>query len=140
MPHRLDHPESYDSSFSDLIKELVGEISLLIRKEIALARVEMTEKLSAMAKASAMLSAAAFIGLFALGAITAGMILAINVALPGWAAALIVAGFYLVIAGILVGVGIGRLRTAGRPVPEQTIETIKEDVSWAKRQARSATT
>jgi hypothetical protein len=47
---------------------------------------------------------------------------------------------YLIIAGVFVSVGMARLRRAGKPLPEQTIETIKEDVSWARHRAKSATT
>lgn len=140
MPHGTEHPESYDRSFGDLLKELVTDLSVLVRQEIALARVEMTEKAKLYARASAMMMVAVVLALFAVGALTACIILAIHLALAAWLAALIVGAAYLLIAGILILVGAARLRQAGKPVPEQTMETIKEDVSWARQQARSATT
>lgn len=140
MPHGTEHPESYDRSFGDLIKNLVADLSLLVRQEIALARVEMSEKAKLYARASAMMMVAVALALFAVGALTTCIILAIHLALAAWLAALIVGAAYLVIAGILVLAGAARLRQAGKPVPEQTIETIKEDVSWARQQATSATT
>jgi uncharacterized membrane protein YqjE len=141
MPHQgTEHPESYDRALGDLLKEVMTDGSMLIRQEIALARVEMAEKAKVYASASAMMAVAAILGVFALGVLTACIILAIDLALPAWLAALIVAAAYLVVAGILVVVGITRMRRAGKPVPEQTIETIKEDVSWARHQARSAAT
>lgn len=140
MPHGTEHPESYDRSFGDLLKDLVTDLSVLVRQEIALARVEMTEKAKLYARASAMLMVAVVLAFFAVGVLTACIILAIHLALAAWLAALIVGAAYLLLAGILVLVGAARLRQAGKPVPEQTIETIKEDVSWARQQARSATT
>lgn len=140
MEHEMHHPDSYDRSLGDLLKELNQEISRLIKDEIALARLEMSKKLSAMGKAAGMLGAAAFVGLLALGVLTATIVLALDVALPAWLAALIVTVVYLIIAGVLGAVGYARLKRAGKPVPEQTIETLKEDVSWAKHQARSAAT
>jgi high-affinity Fe2+/Pb2+ permease len=87
-----------------------------------------------------MIAVAAMLALLAIGVLTACIILAINVALPAWLAALIVGIAYLIIAGVFVSVGMARLRRAGKPLPEQTIETIKEDVSWARHRAKSATT
>lgn len=141
MAHRIDHhPDSYSRPLTDLLKEFMSEVSTLIRQEVALARTEMTEKLTIMARASIMLVVAAFVAFLAAGVLTATIVLAINVALPAWLAALIVTVVYLIIAGIFGLVGYKRLQKAGKPVPEQTIETIKEDISWAKHQARSAAT
>jgi uncharacterized membrane protein YqjE len=140
MPHGTEHPESYDRSFGDLLKDLVTDLSVLVRQEIALARVEMTEKAKLYARTSALMIVAVVLAVFAVGVLTACIILAIHLALAAWLAALIVGAAYLLIAGILVLVGVARLKQAGKPVPEQTIETIKEDVSWARQQARSATT
>jgi hypothetical protein len=135
-----EHPETYDRSFSDLLKELVEGLSVLVRQEIALARTEMSDKAKLYLRASAMMIVAAVVALFALGVLTACIILALHLVLAAWLAALIVGVAYLLVTVILVLVGRARLKQAGRPVPEQTIETIKEDVSWAKHRARSATT
>ena len=135
-----EHPSSHDASLGDLLKGLSTDISALVRQEVALAKVEMNEKARTYAGASAMMVVAAMLALLAIGVLTACVILAIDVALPAWLAALIVGVAYLVIAGILVLVGVALLRRAGKPVPEQTIETIKEDVSWARQRARSART
>lgn len=141
MPHsETEHPSSYDRPLSELLKELTADISMLVRQEIALAKVEMSEKAKIYARASAMMAVAAVLALLAIGVLTACIVLAIDVALPAWLAALIVAVAYLIIAGIIALVGMARMRRAGKPVPQQTIETIKEDVSWAKHRARSATT
>ncbi|MGH3099456.1 MAG: phage holin family protein, partial [Thermoleophilia bacterium] len=73
----------------------------------------------------------------ALGALTACFILALNAIMPAWLAALIVAVVYGIIAFVLVKQGQAKIKAAAPPVPEQTIETVKEDVEWAKTQMRS---
>ena len=140
MADETQHPEDYDRSLGDLLKELGGEASLLIRQEIALARAEMTQKLTMTATAGVMFGVAAFAGLMAMGALTACVILAIHLALAAWLSALIVTGGYVVIGGVCLAAGAARMRSARKPVLEQTIETLKEDVSWARHQARSAAT
>ena len=73
----------------------------------------------------------------ALGALTACFILALDLVMPAWLAALIVAVVYGIIAFVLVKQGQARLKQAAPPVPERTVETVKEDVEWAKTQMRS---
>ena len=84
-----------------------------------------------------MFGGAGALGLAALGALTACFILALNAVMPAWLAALIVAVVYGIIALVLVKQGQAKIRQATPPVPEQTIETVKEDVEWAKTQMRS---
>ena len=87
-----------------------------------------------------MFGGAGAIGLAALAALTACFILALNAVMPAWLAALIVAVVYGIIAFVLVKQGQAKIKAAGPPVPEQTVETVKEDVQWAKTQTRSAKT
>ena len=84
-----------------------------------------------------MFGGAGAIGLAALGALTACFILALDTIMPAWLAALIVAVVYGIVAFVLVKQGQARIKRATPPVPEQTIETVKEDVEWAKTQMRS---
>jgi nitrate/nitrite transporter NarK len=84
-----------------------------------------------------MFGGAGALGLGALGALTACFILALNAVMAAWLAALIVAVVYGIVAFVLVKQGQARIKAAGPPVPEQTIETVKEDVEWAKTQMRS---
>lgn len=141
MPHKVDyHPPAYDESLGALFNDLTKEVSDLIHEEIALARVEMTDKAKKLGSAGAMLGVAALVGLLALGTLTAAIVLALANVLAPWLAALIVAAVYAIAAGIVGLIGYRRMREAGKPLPEQTIESVKEDISWAKRQAKSAMT
>lgn len=84
-----------------------------------------------------MFGGAGVVALLALGALTAAVILLLDKGMDAWLAALIVAAIYAAIAGVLALLGRDRVRE-GMPPAEQTMETVKEDVQWAKSQARSA--
>jgi uncharacterized membrane protein YqjE len=129
-----------DRPVGELLKQLAGETTTLVRQELELAKAEMREKAGAAGPGFGMWGAAGVTGLLALGALTAFLILALDSALPNWLAALIVALAYAAIAGLLYLRGKQRVQEAGSPMPEQTIETIKEDVQWAKHPTTSAKT
>jgi hypothetical protein len=84
-----------------------------------------------------MFGGAGLFGVFAFAALTTCLILALDEAMSAWLAALIVAVVYGAIAGVLSLMGKERVEEAGPPQPEQTVETVKEDVQWAKNQAAS---
>jgi hypothetical protein len=85
-----------------------------------------------------MFGGAGLFGLYAVGALTATLILALATFLPGWVAALIVTVVYGAIAGILALRGKSQVKEATPPMPEQAVETTKEDVRWVKTRAKSA--
>jgi len=126
-----------DRPIGELMKQLAQETSTLVRQEMQLARAEMTQKGKKAGVGIGILGAAGVVALLALGALTAFFILALDGAMPNWLAALIVALVYAAIAGALAYVGRERVEEAGTPVPEQTVDTVKEDVEWAKTQMRS---
>jgi tetrahydromethanopterin S-methyltransferase subunit C len=100
----------------------------------------MREKAGKAGPGVGMWGAAGVTGLLALGSLTAFLILALDGAMPNWLAALIVGLVYAAIAGFLYLRGKQKVEEAGSPVPEQTIETLKEDVQWAKHPTTSAKT
>jgi MFS family permease len=124
----------------ELLKQLSEETTTLVRKELDLAKAEMTEKAKDAGKGAGMFGAAGILGFLALGALTAFFIMLLDGAVPNWAAALIVAAVYAAIAGVLALTGRNKVQEATPPKPEQTVETIKEDVQWAKTQKPSART
>lgn len=73
------------------------------------------------------------------GALTACLIALLATAMATWVAALIVTVVYAVVAGAMALAGRSRVTRAAPPVPEQTIETVKEDVEWAKTRGISGT-
>jgi hypothetical protein len=119
-------------STAELVKDLSRQASLLVRQEIQLAKTEVTEKGKRAGVGTAALAAAAVAGLLALGTLTAFLVLALDGVMPAWTAALVVT-----LAWAAVGVGLAlygrdKLREAGPPVPEKTIETLKEDMEWIR--------
>ena len=126
-----------ERSLPDLLKLLSEETTQLVHQELDLAKAELQAKGRQAGQGAGMFGAAGALGLAALGALTACIILALNAIMPAWLAALIVTVVYGVIAFVLVKQGQARMKRATPPVPEQTIETVKEDVEWAKTQMRS---
>jgi VIT1/CCC1 family predicted Fe2+/Mn2+ transporter len=122
----------------EVAKELTSDLSLLMRQEIQLAKAEMAQKGRTAAPGLGMFGGAGIVALCAAGALTAFVVLVFSLFLPEWAAALIVGAVLAAVAYVLVRQGKERVSDAGKPVPEQTIETVKEDVEWAKNRASSA--
>jgi VIT1/CCC1 family predicted Fe2+/Mn2+ transporter len=122
----------------EVAKELTSDLSLLMRQEIELAKAEMTQKGRTAAPGLGMFGGAGVVALCAAGAITAFLVLVFSLFLSDWLAALIVGVVLAAVAYVLARQGKERVAEAGKPVPEQTIETVKEDVEWAKTRASSA--
>ncbi len=122
----------------EVAKDLSSDLSLLVRQEVQLARAELTQQGKAVAPAGAMFGAAAVVALAAVGVLTAFLVLVLSLVVDAWLAALIVTAALAVIAFVLVHQGKQLLSRAARPPLEQTIETVKEDVEWAKTRATSA--
>ena len=114
------------------------EAELRERQEVELAKAELTQKGRIAAPGLGMIGGAGVLGLLAAGALTAFLILVLSVFLPEWASALIVAAVLAAVAYLLLKRGKERVEEAGAPIPKQTIETVKEDVEWAKTRATSA--
>lgn len=117
-----------DRSVAELLKELSDQTQTLVRQELQLAKVELTEKGKQAGVGVGMFGAAGMLGVYALGALTAAAILALSLAVAGWLAALIVAALWGMIAGVLALRGKERVSKGVPPTPEQTVATVKEDV------------
>lgn len=134
---RSDAPRDADRPIGVLLRELGDEIATLIRQEIALFKVELGAKSKSLVASAGMFAATALLGLGAFGALTTCFIVLIALALPLWAGALIVAAVYGLVAFALVLAGKRKLQDAAPFVPEQTVQTVKEDIEWAKTRAKS---
>jgi len=131
-----DRPNQADHSIGELLKELSEETQTLVRQELALAKAEMTEKGKKAGVGAGMLGGAGLFGLFAFAGFTTFLIALLQTAINHtWAAALIVTAVYAAIGGVLALRGKNKLGEATPPQPEQTVETLKEDVQWAKTRA-----
>jgi uncharacterized membrane protein YqjE len=132
-----DQDHLRQQSTGDLVKQLSEQVSALVRQEVELAKAEMTEKGKKAGLGAGMLGGGAVAGLAALGALTAFLILVLDLAMPAWTAALIVTVLWAAVAGLLALRGREKVREVGKPMPEKTAESVKEDVQWLKGRTRS---
>jgi len=127
-----------DQGIADLLKRLSQETTTLVKQELELAKAETTQKAKAAGPGAGLLGGAGVIGLLTAMAFTAFLILLlIELGVTEWLSALIVTVIYGAVAAFLALRGKNELQEATPPVPEQTIETLKEDAEWAKTRTRS---
>jgi len=136
-PPGPDQGDLRERPLGELLKQLSEQTTRLVRQELELAKAELTQKGKQAGAGAGLFGAAGAIGFLALAALTTCFILALNAVMPAWLAALLVAVVYGVVAAVLAMRGRAKVKQATPPVPEQTIETVKEDVEWAKTQMRS---
>ncbi len=127
-----------DRPVGELLRELSEQTTTLVRQELELAKLELTEKGKRAGIGAGMFGGAGAAGFYALGALTAAVILLLATAMTGWLAALIVAVLYGAVAGLLALSGKSKVQQAVPPVPEQATESVKEDVQWTKTRAKQA--
>jgi len=127
-----------DRPMAELVRQLSDQTTTLVRQEIELAKAEMTAKGKQVGMGAGAFGGAGLVGLYAVGALTACLILALSTAVAGWLAALIVGVVYAAIAGVLALIGKKKTQAGAPPVPERAISSTKEDVEWAKTRAKTA--
>jgi len=120
-------------SLGDLFSELTRETSTLVRKEMELAKTEMTDKATKAGKNIGFLAIGGAVAYAGLLAVIGGVILLLANAVSLWVSALIVGLVVAVVGYVLVQKGLTALKNLDL-VPRQTIETLKEDKEWAKDQ------
>ena len=128
------NPDLRDRPVGELLKQLSEETTTLVKQELELAKAEMAEKGKQAGTGAGLFGGAGVTGLLALIALTLTLIYLLGTAMEDWIAALIVTALWGAVAGVLALTGKKKLQEAGPPVPEQTVETVKEDVEWAKTQ------
>lgn len=124
-----------NGSIAGLLQGIVGNVQNIIRSEVRLAKAEIKEEVTTAGKAAGMLAVGAVLGLYAVGLLLLTFVYALTGPLPDWLAALIVFAVVAVAAGVLAKLGLDRMKQV-TPKPEQTIDSIKEDVEWVKQQTR----
>jgi hypothetical protein len=118
---------------SELFSDLVTETSNLVRNEVALARVELTDKASKIGKNVGSLvigGAVAYAGVLAIGA---AVIMLLSRVMPNWLAALVVGLVVVCVAWLMISKAIAALQKVELK-PEATVESVKEDAKWIKDQ------
>ena len=121
----------------ELLKQLSQETATLVRQEMDLAKAELKESGKKAGVGVGLFGAAGIVGFLTLATLTTTVILVLNIWIPAWAAAGIVTILYAIAAGVLALQGKERVKEAAPPA-EQTVETVKEDIEWAKHPTTSA--
>ncbi len=125
-----------DDSIATLIKQVTEESSRLVRTELKLAQVEMTEKAKTAGVGIGAFGAAGVLALFGIGCLIVTAIFALALVLPTWAAALIVGVVVLAVAGVAALIGKKKVGQAAPAVPTSTVENVKADVAEIKESVR----
>ena len=122
-----------ERSLGDLFSELAAETGTLVRQEVALAQVELTEKATVVGKNVGYLAVGGAVGYAAMLAVLAAVILGLSMFIPAWSAALLVGVVVGIVAYVLISSALSELRKTELK-PEETVESIKEDAQWLKNQ------
>ena len=129
-------PALDDRSIADLIKQLSDQTTTLVRQELGLATAELLVKGKRAGLGAGVFGGAGVFAGYAAGALTACLILLLATAVSAWLAALIIAAVYGAIAGVLALKGRTEVQQSVPPMPEQAIESVKEDVELTKQRAK----
>jgi MFS family permease len=124
-----------DRSVGRLVEDMTSQSSDLLRKELALAQLELKEKGRKAGLGAGMFGGAGVLGAYLVGTLIAAAILGLSTAVDAWLAALIVSAVLAVAAGLLALTGRREVTQATPPVPEDAVDSTKEDIAWMKQRA-----
>ncbi len=124
-----------DTSTAQLVNQLSEQVSRLARDEIRLAVAELKDKGKHAGVGAGMFGAAGVFAWWGGLSVVAGLIFALALVLPGWAAAFIVAAGLFVIAGVMALMGRSQVKQAAPPVPRQAVENVQRDIATIKESA-----
>jgi uncharacterized membrane protein YqjE len=122
-------------SVPEVLQDIVGNIQEIIRSEVRLAKAEVKEEASKSAPPLKMIVVGVAIGFYALGFLIFTLVMGLATVVATWLAALIVGAVLGLIALVLITTASNRLKHVNK-VPERTIESMKENVQWAKNQIK----
>lgn len=123
-------------SVGTLVKQGTEQLSTLVRQELKLAQAELTSKGKKAGIGGGLFGAAALLGFFGLAALITAAIVAVAIPLPLWAAALIIGGGLLLLAGLLALAGRAEVGRAGPPTPQEAVGSMRHDLETIKERAK----
>ena len=128
------YTQKQDMSLGELFGELSRDVSRLVRAEVALAKTEMAQKASKTGRDAGVIVVGGLLAYAGLLAVIAAIIAGLALFIPLWLSALIVGIVVIAVGGLMAKQGLDRLKKQSM-APEQTLQTLKENVEWAKQQA-----
>jgi uncharacterized membrane protein YqjE len=124
-----------DRSFSEVLQDIIHNVQEIVRSEVRLAKTEILEEAAKAKSSTLLLSAGAVTAIFAIFFLLLMIVYALALVVPRWTAALIVGAALAVVANVMLTVGVRRFKQI-HPNPERTVETLKENVEWAKQHTK----
>lgn len=115
----------------EIVEDVLRDVGDIVRAEVQLGKAEIREEAQKAGKAAGMFGGAAVCGLLGAACLTATVVAALALAMPVWLAALLTAVFLGCIAGAFYAGAQAKFKSV-QPVPRRTVDTLKEDLEWAK--------
>lgn len=128
-------PLRQDEPVGELVKQASDQFSRLMREELALARTEMTEKGRRLGRGGGLFGGAGLSAALAAQALVATAVIALGLVWPLWLSALVVTVALFALAGVLAAVGKKQVGRATPVTPEQTVDSVKADITTIKESA-----
>ena len=122
-----------DASLGELFSDLSQQAGMLVREEVELAKTELTHSAKQAGKGGAFIAAGAVLGFAGLLSFIALCIILLALAVKLWISALVITALVISGAMILVQMGLAEIKRKDL-APKHTMQTLKEDVEWAKAQ------
>jgi hypothetical protein len=145
VPEPVDRPTgasavtatgSAEPTVAQLVQQVTEDSSRLVRTELKLAQLEMTQKAKTAGVGLGAFGVAGILALYGVGCLILTAVYALALVLPAWAAALIVGAVVLAVAGVAAVIGKNKVSEAAPPVPDAAVENVKADVAEIKESAR----
>lgn len=136
MSETSGNPNLREPATGELVNQLSEQVSHLVRDELRLARAELTQQGKQAGLGAGLTGSGGILALYGLGALILAVIAALALAMPVWAAALIVGVAVLLVAGALAMVGVRQVKQTMPPRPDEAIASTKRDVQTVKESAK----
>lgn len=127
-------PTQNGRSMAEVLQDIVANIQEIFRSEFRLVKLEIQQQAAVASRSAVPLIIGLLLGLYALGFLLLAVVHALSIVVDPWLASLIVGAAVLAISVALISVGKNRLKQL--KVPEKTVESVKENMQWAKQQIR----
>ena len=122
-------------SFPEVLQDIVGNLQEIVRSEFRLAKTELKEEAAKAAKPAATFGVGLVFGFYGIGFLLLASVYGLSTVMAGWLAALLV-GTILAIVAIALMSSSGKKLKRVNPTPDKTIQSIEENVQWAKHQIK----
>ena len=125
-----------DAPIGEVVNRVKQDASTLVGQEMRLAKAEMSGKAKQIGLGAGMAGGAGYVAYLASIALMLALIFALAEVMAQWAAALIVTVLLAAVAGVLALKAKKKIQQAGPPIPEQTVESVKQTIETVKEEAK----